>query len=54
MNMHYNTVKYRYRKIAEVLGKDLESPAVRINLSLAMELYILHKSERTGSDEKNI
>ena len=46
MNLHYNTVKYRYRKIEEILGRDLESQTVRIGLALAMELHMLGRSER--------
>ncbi|MDR1651610.1 MAG: PucR family transcriptional regulator ligand-binding domain-containing protein, partial [Synergistaceae bacterium] len=41
MNLHYNTVKYRYRKIAEASGMDLESRGVRLSMALAMELYML-------------
>lgn len=44
MNLHYNTIKYRYRKIGETLGQNLESPQIRINLAIAMELYQLGKS----------
>ena len=45
MNLHYNTVKYRYHKIEEILGVDLESRAARMTLSLAMELYIMNRAE---------
>jgi purine catabolism regulator len=45
MNLHYNTVKYRYRKIGEILGVDLESRDARINLALAMELYMLNNTD---------
>jgi purine catabolism regulator len=44
MNLHYNTVKYRYRRIGEILGVDMESCDARMNLSLAMELHILDKA----------
>jgi len=43
MNLHYNTVKYRYRKIQELLGADIDKPAVRINLAFAKELYKINK-----------
>lgn len=43
MNLHYNTVKYRYKKIGETTGMDIDAPSVRINLSFAMELYKLNK-----------
>jgi|GEM_PF-3702657 len=46
LSLHYNTVKYRYRKISEILGTDLESSPVRTSLALAMELYLLDGSER--------
>ena len=49
MNLHYNTVKYRYHKIKEILGADTDLSAVRISLTLAMELYILNNSGK----EKN-
>lgn len=45
MNLHYNTVKYRYRRIEETLGFDLELPANRLNLALAMELYVLNRTK---------
>jgi purine catabolism regulator len=41
MNLHYNTVKYRYRRIGEILGADLESQGTRLSLALAMELHSL-------------
>jgi purine catabolism regulator len=46
MNLHYNTVKYRYRKIGEILRVNLESRDARINLTLAMELYMLNRPPR--------
>jgi purine catabolism regulator len=49
MNLHYNTVKYRYHKIKEILGTDTDLSSVRISLTLAMELYILNNSGK----EKN-
>ena len=44
MSLHYNTVKYRYRRIGEMLGVDLESQGTRLNLALAMELHALGKA----------
>jgi purine catabolism regulator len=46
MNLHYNTVKYRYHKIGEILGIDLESYGSRMCLFLAMELYTLTGAAR--------
>lgn len=43
MGLHYNTMKYRCRKIGEIIGMDMDSPSVRTNLSFAMELYKLNK-----------
>jgi purine catabolism regulator len=42
MNLHYNTIKYRYRRITEILGTDLDSYGERLCLVLAMELYALN------------
>jgi purine catabolism regulator len=47
LNLHYNTVKYRYRKIGNILGVDIESSETRINLSIAMELYTLYQTKIT-------
>lgn len=52
LNLHYNTVKYRYRKISEILGTDLESPSARTSLAIAMELHLLGKPERRAVDGK--
>lgn len=46
MNLHYNTVKYRYRKIQEILKADIDKPSVRINLAFAKELYKINKSRK--------
>lgn len=53
MTLHYNTVKYRYRKIGDTLGVDLDSPAARMNLAMAMELYLLGQSERRSTKDDN-
>ena len=45
MNLHYNTVKYRYRRMEEILGLDLGLPATRLSLALAMELYMLNRAK---------
>lgn len=41
MNFHYNTLKYRYQRIQEVLDIDLALPANRFNVALALKLYSL-------------
>lgn len=53
MNLHYNTVKYRYAKIGELLGVNMESHSTRINLAIAMELYTLKKNERSRPHENS-
>ncbi len=50
LNLHYNTVKYRYRRIGEILGTDLESSSTRTSLALAMELYVMGGPERRDFD----
>ncbi len=50
MNLHYNTVKYRYRKISEMLGKDIDSFSVRIDLALAMELYQMNNTQKNTQE----
>lgn len=37
--IHYNTMKYRYKKIAEILDKDLNKTEVRTDISLALKIY---------------
>ena len=39
MFIHYNTVKYRYAKIGDLLGEDLRSNEPRFNIALALRLY---------------
>lgn len=52
LNLHYNTVKYRYRRIGEILGTDLDASSVRTSLALAMELYVMGGPERRDFDGK--
>ncbi|MEG1912820.1 MAG: helix-turn-helix domain-containing protein, partial [Cloacibacillus sp.] len=53
MNLHYNTVKYRYQKLSEILGLDMDLSSTRINLTLAMELYMLNRFRKeNGSWEE--
>lgn len=39
MFIHYNTVKYRYTKIGELIGEDLHSNETKFNIALALRLY---------------
>lgn len=41
MYIHYNTIKYRYHRIQEILGIDLNDASTRFNLSLAVKLLML-------------
>lgn len=38
MYIHYNTIKYRYRKIAEILDVDLEDIEERFIISMSIKL----------------
>ena len=38
MSYHVNSVKYRHRKIEEILGRETEDPDVRFNLALSLRL----------------
>lgn len=39
MFIHYNTMKYRYKKICSILNEDLNEYEVRLKLSLALKIY---------------
>ncbi|WP_455539333.1 PucR family transcriptional regulator [Terrisporobacter sp.] len=39
MFIHYNTMKYRYRKISSIINEDLNHSDVRLNLALALKIY---------------
>ena len=41
--IHYNTMKYRYKKIASIINEDLNQSDVRLNLSLALKIYQMNK-----------
>lgn len=41
MNFHYNTLKYRYQRIQEILNLDLTRQNNRFNIALALKLYSL-------------
>ena len=37
--IHYNSMKYRYRKICQILEMNLQEQEQRLNLELALKLY---------------
>ncbi|MDO4561364.1 MAG: helix-turn-helix domain-containing protein [bacterium] len=37
--LHYNSMKYRYNKIAALLGENLDDPEVRFKMTVAVYLY---------------
>ncbi|MDY9922169.1 MAG: helix-turn-helix domain-containing protein [Synergistota bacterium] len=41
LNLHYNTMKYRFQKIQEILEVDFSCPETRFNVSLALRLLSL-------------
>ncbi len=42
--IHYNTVKYRIKKLSEILGLELQNSENKISLALALKLYNLINS----------
>jgi purine catabolism regulator len=51
--VHYNTMKYRYKKLAEILGMDLEKTANKLNIELAIRLYRLAENKTYIPREQN-
>lgn len=41
--VHYNTIKYRFKKIEELIGKRLDSQENRLNISIALRLHFYLK-----------
>ena len=41
--IHYNSMKYRYRKLGMILELDLQDQEERLNLELALKLYQMHE-----------
>ena len=39
MYLHYNTIKYRFKKISSIVGGDLNNADFRLNISLALKVY---------------
>jgi|GEM_PF-654829 len=44
LNVHYNTLKYRWKKICEMLNIDLGKSSDRFDVMLALKLYDMHRS----------
>lgn len=42
MGVHYNTLKYRWRKICDLLEIDMSKSSDRLNVMIALELYRMH------------
>lgn len=43
MHIHYNTLRYRLKQIAQIISLDMENPEVRMELQIALKLYFLNK-----------
>jgi purine catabolism regulator len=41
--VHYNTVKYRMKRISKILGIDLQDPEQKFNLALSLKLLKMDK-----------
>ncbi|MCR4961481.1 MAG: PucR family transcriptional regulator ligand-binding domain-containing protein [Lachnospiraceae bacterium] len=37
--VHYNTIKYRFHKIEEILGRSLESTSAKLEVEMAVKIY---------------
>lgn len=44
MYVHYNTIKYRYKRIGEILDKDLEDFETKLSLEISIKLYLMNNS----------
>lgn len=44
INVHYNTMKYRFKNMADILSLDLDDSENRFNIALALRLYRLRRS----------
>lgn len=40
--IHYNSAKYRYQKLCELLNMDLRNPDQRLNMEIAMKVYHMY------------
>lgn len=43
--VHYNTIRYRYRLIEKIFGKELNDPSTYQNISLALKVYRVLSAE---------
>lgn len=43
--VHYNTIRYRYRLIEKIFGKELNEPSTYQNISLALKVYQVLSAE---------
>lgn len=41
--IHYNSAKYRYQKLCELLNLDLRDPEQRLNMEIALRVYHMYK-----------
>ena len=44
--LHYNSVKYRFQKICEILDMDLRNPEKHTEIELALKIYLLQQESR--------
>lgn len=42
MYLHYNTIKYRYKKIEEIAGLDLDKTEEKLSMELAVKIYLMN------------
>lgn len=43
LSIHYNTLKYRFRKICDLLEFDVNDSEQRLNVALSLKLYYMDK-----------
>ena len=43
LSVHYNTLRYRFEKICELLRSDLSSSEQRLNLNVALKIMQISK-----------
>lgn len=41
MFLHYNTIKYRYKKIEEISGLNLDRTEEKLSMELAVKIYLM-------------
>lgn len=53
---HYNTLKYRYKKIKEIFasaGRDIDSHEIRFDIAVFLKLHKIHRKEMFVHEEKD-